>query len=166
MGSFECSVPDDKVSPMPETNAHAKLAEPVDIALGDRIKQRRKLIGMSQTTLAEKIGVTFQQVQKYEKGMNRVGSSRLVGIASALGLTPSALFGESETAGAEETADVAMLSSFAGSTEGLALNHAFLRIDDGASRKAVIALVRAIASVHDEEMAALLAPDEDDLPVA
>jgi len=135
---------------MAETIIREKLVEPVDFELGTRIKERRKLLGMSQTTLAGKIGVAFQQVQKYEKGTNRVGSSRLSSIANALGLTPSALFGESVDRVSEETSNIILLSSFAGSAEGLALNKAFLKIDDHKVRKAIIALVKSVASLDEE----------------
>ena len=63
---------------------HTEGPNALDIALGNRIRQRRKGLGVSQTTLAEAIGLTFQQVQKYERGFNRVSFSRLVDIAHAL----------------------------------------------------------------------------------
>jgi transcriptional regulator with XRE-family HTH domain len=81
-----------------------KIANIVDVEVGQRIKHRRKYLGLSQTALADKIGVTFQQVQKYEKGANRVGSSRLHRIALALNMNPSALFGEKVTADEASTA--------------------------------------------------------------
>jgi transcriptional regulator with XRE-family HTH domain len=74
----------------------AKVVEQADLAVGARIRSRRRILGMSQTQLAEQIGVTFQQVEKYEKGSNRVGSSRLHQIADALGVPPAALFGEGD----------------------------------------------------------------------
>lgn len=64
----------------------------VDVEVGAQIKLRRKILGMSQTDLGEAAGVTFQQMQKYEKGTNRVSASRLTRIAEALGTTPAALF--------------------------------------------------------------------------
>ena len=80
----------------------------LDVALGLRIRQRRKVLGISQTTLAGSVGLTFQQIQKYERGFNRVSFSRLVDIAHALdcrvvdmigdlddGAMPSPLFGQS-----------------------------------------------------------------------
>jgi transcriptional regulator with XRE-family HTH domain len=147
---IELRVRQRKILKMAETIIREKIVEPVDFELGTRIKERRKLLGMSQTTLADKIGVTFQQVQKYEKGTNRVGSSRLSSIANALGLTPSALFGESVDRASEETSNIIRLSSFAGSAEGLALNKAFLKIDDHKVRKAIIALVKSVASLDEE----------------
>jgi transcriptional regulator with XRE-family HTH domain len=68
--------------------------QPKDLEIGQRILAQRKLKKMTQTDLARKIGVTFQQVQKYENGTNRVGGGRLRAIATALGVAPSFLFGE------------------------------------------------------------------------
>jgi transcriptional regulator with XRE-family HTH domain len=76
---------------------------PVDTHVGSRIRLRRKMIGMSQEALAGRIGLTFQQVQKYERGTNRVGASRLQQIADALETTPAWFF-EGVTSGAESTA--------------------------------------------------------------
>jgi transcriptional regulator with XRE-family HTH domain len=111
---------------------------------------------MSQTTLADELGITFQQVQKYEKGANRVGSSRLVAIANALGMAPAALFGESGDPATEEPADITMLSSFAGSAEGLALNLAFLKIEDARTRKSIIALVKTLTGLPDVDNGGLV----------
>ena len=63
-----------------------------DIRVGSRIRLRRKMLGMSQTELARQIGVTFQQVQKYEKGANRIGTSRLLHICAVLKIAPAWLF--------------------------------------------------------------------------
>ena len=68
--------------------------QPQDLEIGQRIRDLRKLKKMTQTDLANKVGVTFQQVQKYENGFNRVGGGRLQAIATALGVAPSFLFGE------------------------------------------------------------------------
>lgn len=65
---------------------------PVDIHVGGRVRFRRVLLGMSQEKLAEKLGLTFQQIQKYEKGANRIGASRLLEIALALGVTVQFFF--------------------------------------------------------------------------
>src|SRR5580692_5640683 len=75
-----------------------KSPDPVDVEVGRRIRIQRMTRGMSQTELGEKIGVTFQQVQKYEKGVNRVGASRLTRIAKVLGVSVGALFGGSGAA--------------------------------------------------------------------
>jgi transcriptional regulator with XRE-family HTH domain len=123
-----------------------KEAQLIDVEVGARIRQRRKLLGLSQTGLAEKIGVTFQQVQKYEKGSNRVGSSRLHQIAGVLGIEPAALFGQIVEGFESSTKEVVVLEQMMGSPEGLALNRAFVKISNAATRKSIIALVKAIAS--------------------
>ena len=71
-----------------------KSPDPVDVQVGSRIRLLRQGAQMSQTDLAEQLGVTFQQVQKYEKGMNRVGAGRLTKIAAALGVPVSELLGD------------------------------------------------------------------------
>jgi transcriptional regulator with XRE-family HTH domain len=80
------------------------LPRPVDTHVGSRIRLRRKMIGMSQEALAGRIGLTFQQVQKYERGTNRVGASRLQQIADALETTPAWFF-EGVASGVESTTD-------------------------------------------------------------
>ena len=71
-----------------------KAAQPIDVHVGTRIRFRRNLLGMSQTEMAERIGVTFQQVQKYERGFNRIGASRLIRICDVLEVSPEWLFDE------------------------------------------------------------------------
>ncbi|HWJ71899.1 MAG TPA: helix-turn-helix transcriptional regulator [Kaistia sp.] len=78
-----------------------KVPQPVDIEVGRRVRERRFQLRMSQECLAEKIGVTFQQVQKYEKGTNRIGASRLVLVATALGLAPASLLPDASEGAAE-----------------------------------------------------------------
>ena len=123
-----------------------KIASPVDIEVGARIRTRRKLIGMTQINLAEAVGVTFQQIQKYEKGANRVGSSRLVRIAEVLGTSPAALFGQEEDGSIHtESKEFVYLRDVTASPEGLALNKAFVKIRDPGVRKTLIALVMALS---------------------
>ncbi|WP_296433694.1 helix-turn-helix domain-containing protein, partial [Rhizobium sp. UBA1881] len=71
---------------------NAKTPNAIDSYVGSQVRMRRQLLGLSQERLAEQIGVTFQQVQKYEKGMNRIGASRLQRIAEVLNTTPSFFF--------------------------------------------------------------------------
>jgi transcriptional regulator with XRE-family HTH domain len=77
---------------MAERGRSTKGAQPVDVYVGARIRFRRNLLGISQTEMGERIGVTFQQVQKYEKGVNRIGSSRLLQICEVIQVTPAWLF--------------------------------------------------------------------------
>ena len=129
-----------------------KKPNPTDIHVGSRIRLRRNMLGMSQEKLGESLGITFQQIQKYEKGTNRVGASRLQAIANILGV-PVAFFFEdlpgSETAGnrgfAEDTS-AAFALDFCTSAEGLQLNRAFVKIADLKVRRRIIDLVRSLAS--------------------
>jgi len=99
-----------------------KEPNPIDVEVGARIRARRVMSGMSQSSLAEGLGITFQQAQKYEKGSNRIGSSRLQTIANILGV-PVAYFFEqcAETSPSPNTNDG--LTGFLSSPEGLELNH-------------------------------------------
>lgn len=130
-------------------SASPKSPNPTDIYVGGRIRLRRTMIGMSQERLAEFLGITFQQVQKYEKGTNRVGASRLQSIASALNV-PVTFFFQQEAGplvldGIETPSEEATLSEFMTSKDGIVLNRAFLKIKDGRVRKSVVALTKAIA---------------------
>ncbi|MDB5265962.1 MAG: transcriptional regulator, Cro/CI family [Parcubacteria group bacterium] len=80
-------------STMP-SSANPKTADLIDLQVGARMRVRRKELNMSQQTLAEKVGITFQQIQKYESGANRISASRLSHIADALGVTVAWMFGE------------------------------------------------------------------------
>ncbi|WP_413711683.1 helix-turn-helix domain-containing protein [Rhizobium sp. Rhizsp82] len=115
----------------------------IDANVGARIRARRKLLGLSQGALAERLGITFQQVQKYEKGSNRVGSSRLQSIAIILGTTPAALFGEDPSA--SEVPELSLIERHLGSNENVALNKAFMKITDPGTRKAIISLIKSLA---------------------
>jgi transcriptional regulator with XRE-family HTH domain len=113
-----------------------KATNPVDRHIGLRIRSRRLALGKSQEWLGDRIGLTFQQVQKYEKGTNRVGGSRMVQIASALQTDPSVFFEGSppnEAAGARRSANSKHssddpLDSFMASRTGIELARAFMKI--------------------------------------
>lgn len=110
-------------------------------------------MGLSQERLAEQIGVTFQQVQKYEKGLNRIGASRLQRIADVLSVSPSFFFQQDDSQplnlpGTEiGTADP--VAEFLASKDGLALNRAFLKITDTQLREKIVALVKAMAQAEE-----------------
>ena len=112
-----------------------KIPNPIDRHVGARVRMRRMLIGMSQEKLGEALGLTFQQVQKYEKGANRISASRLQQISEALN-TPLAYFfkgapvsdGAAQGGMAEASADDNYFSDFVMTSEGLSLNRAFARI--------------------------------------
>lgn len=129
-----------------------KKPNPIDIHVGGRIRLRRNMLGMSQERLGESLGITFQQIQKYEKGTNRVGASRLQAIASILEVPVSFFFedapGSTAEGGFAEENQTTYVVDFLSSTEGLRLNRAFVRITDQKVRSRIIDLVRALA---DEE---------------
>jgi transcriptional regulator with XRE-family HTH domain len=114
---------------------NAKAPNAIDVYVGSRVRMRRLLLGLSQERLADQIGVTFQQVQKYEKGMNRIGASRLQKIAEVLSAQPSYFFQQDDNQpltleGLEMPQKADPVSEFLRSKEGLALNRAFLKIND------------------------------------
>jgi transcriptional regulator with XRE-family HTH domain len=117
---------------------------PVDRHVGLRVRMRRKELGVSQERLAESLGITFQQVQKYERGANRVSASKLWEIAAAL-KTPVAYFydglGERSLASADRESTQAFLES----TEGMELMAAFPRITEPAIRRKIVELVLVVA---------------------
>ncbi|NRP70909.1 hypothetical protein ILFOPFJJ_01791 [Ensifer psoraleae] len=126
--------------------------EPVDIHVGHRIRMRRVWMQFTQTALAEAIGVTFQQVQKYEKGINRVGASRLQQIADALDAPVSYFFEDMPGATADDDGDRSgqktlqpEIMDFASTHEGLALIRAFSRITDEKVRSRTLGLVKVLA---------------------
>jgi transcriptional regulator with XRE-family HTH domain len=121
----------------------AKNPDKIDILAGSRIRIPRQILGMSQTDLARCLGITFQQVQKYEKGMNRVSASRLQVMAGVLQMSVSDFF--DETAAPETVKDD--LSRFVVTRESVALNVAFLRIRDPVVRSRVIALAEAASAM-------------------
>ena len=123
--------------------------DPIDVDVGARIRTRRVFLGLSQTKLANALGLTFQQVQKYERGDNRVSASTLVRVAGALDTTVAALVGET---GATPS-DGPMLRHL--STPGaLGLLEAFVKISDPEVRRAVIRLARTLAKAGERSAAA------------
>lgn len=129
---------------------------PIDTFVGSRVRMRRLMVGLSQEKLADGLGITFQQVQKYEKGTNRIGASRLQAIADILGVHPSFFFQreDDKPSGRDSAGDMHEsneISSFVASKEGIALNRAFLKIADPVLRKKIISLVAAMAQAPDTE---------------
>jgi transcriptional regulator with XRE-family HTH domain len=112
-----------------------------DIEVGQRIRARRMAKGMSQTELGEMLGVTFQQVQKYEKGINRVGAGRLVRVAEALDAPITFFFGATDRG----TEDTRAILGFLDTSYSLRLLRAFSRIPQPHVQRAVVELVESIA---------------------
>lgn len=135
-----------------------KTPNPIDRHVGSRVRMRRMMVSMSQEKLGERLGITFQQVQKYEKGTNRIGASRLHQIAGILGV-PVAFFYEDmpssgETnAGFAETGNPLYISEFMASPEGLSLAKAFMKVNDPKLRRRIVDLVEAMvisAETHEK----------------
>lgn len=122
----------------------AKTPSPIDVAVGRNVRVWRISKGLSQAQLADRLGITFQQVQKYETGANRIGTGRLVKIASILGVPISALF-EGTTAAEPEQSLLALVSD----SRSFRLAHAFAAIKHNAFRLSLVALVERIAAVEE-----------------
>jgi transcriptional regulator with XRE-family HTH domain len=130
-----------------------KTPDAVYVHVGHRLRIRRKMLGMSQEKLGEACGLTFQQIQRFEKGKNRIGADRLRQAADILGVTVSFFF-EGGAYGpymsgcnAPSLADV---TEFAYSGDGLRFIRAFTRISRVAMRSRIIALVRELAGPNGE----------------
>jgi transcriptional regulator with XRE-family HTH domain len=124
-----------------------KIPNPIDTHVGSRVRMRRLILSMSQAKLGDAIGLTFQQVQKYEKGTNRMGSSRLVQIANVLKVPVTFFFegtpGQSKLDG--KAPSPAYVSNFLATSDGLALTKAFMRIKDAKLRHSIVQTVEEIA---------------------
>jgi transcriptional regulator with XRE-family HTH domain len=132
--------------------ANKKQPNPIDIHVGSRVRLRRMMLSMSQEKLGESLGITFQQIQKYEKGTNRIGASRLQHIARVLQVPVSFFFEDApggpeggDAAGMAEAPQTNYVVNFVNSTEGLQLNRAFVRIKSPKLRRRIIDLVRGMA---------------------
>ncbi len=133
-----------------------KKPNPIDIHVGSRLRLRRNMLGMSQERLGESLGITFQQIQKYEKGTNRVGASRLQAISSILSVPVSFFFedapGQDGTVskGMAEDGPATYVADVMSSAEGLQLNRAFSRIANPKVRRRIVELVKSLANEPDE----------------
>lgn len=130
-----------------------KAPNPTDRHVGSRVRMRRMMLGMSQEKLGDALGLTFQQVQKYEKGTNRIGASRLQQISHILQVPVAFFFegapnvpGGSRAEGTGEAPSPAYVSDFLATADGLALTRAFMRISDSKLRRRIVDLVEQIAA--------------------
>ncbi|THV12297.1 helix-turn-helix domain-containing protein [Rhizobium rhizophilum] len=136
-----------------------KSPDVIDRHVGARIRLRRNMLGMSQEKLAEGLGITFQQVQKYEKGTNRVGASRLQNIASILEAPIAFFFEEGPSPVLEANGWVADTpTQLMTSKECVALARAFIAIEDKKVQQKVLSLVRALSGDKSEASAGLEDP--------
>jgi transcriptional regulator with XRE-family HTH domain len=117
-------------------------ANEIDVHVGTRMRRRREALGISQGRLGRHLGLTFSQIQKYEKGTNRIGAGRLYRIAGFLGVQPSYFFiGLDETEGAESSPESSVRTA-----EVMSLKDAFSAIEDAQTRASVLALVMTLAA--------------------
>jgi transcriptional regulator with XRE-family HTH domain len=131
-----------------------KAPNPVDRHVGSRVRMRRMMLAMSQTTLGNALGLTFQQVQKYEKGTNRIGASRLQHISQILQVPVAFLFeGAPSVPGTplamEMAPSPAYVTDFLATSDGLALTKAFMLIKNTKLKQRIVELVKEIAVDHD-----------------
>ena len=134
----------------------SKTPDPIDVHVGGRMRLRRMVVGMSQEKLGEHLQLTFQQIQKYEKGVNRIGAGRLYRISQALGVDVSFFFedlpGDVEARRGNEFSEpdaTPFLMDFVATPEGLQLNSAFAKISSPEARKRIVDLVKTLANGSD-----------------
>jgi transcriptional regulator with XRE-family HTH domain len=133
-----------------------KAPNPIDKHVGSRVRMRRMMLSMSQEKLGDALGLTFQQVQKYEKGTNRIGASRLQQISNILQV-PVAFFFEGAPdltggrgqGGGKDAPSPAYVADFLATSDGLALTKAFMRIGDVKLRRRIVDLVEQIAGADE-----------------
>ena len=124
-----------------------KLPNPIDKHVGSRVRMRRMMLGMSQSTLADGLDLAFQQVQKYEKGTNRISASRLQHISQILQLPVTFFFegtpGQSKAK--DDAPSLAYVTDFLATRNGLTLTKAFMKIKDAKLRRNIVNLIEEIA---------------------
>jgi len=125
--------------------------DPLDVAIGARVRARRRMLGLSQTALGEELGVTFQQIQKYERGINRISGSTLIRLSKVLSVPAGSLLGDDEAPGEAPPWAHLMKSGVAETVDALA------SVRSPAVRRQIVALARALAEaergeVEDEEV--------------
>lgn len=139
----------------------SRRANPLDLHVGSRVRLQRMLLGMSQEKLGERLGLTFQQIQKYEKGINRIGASRLYELAKVLGVSVQFFYEDapvdysdqkpaSTMGGFSERPADRYVVDFLSSREGVELNKAFVKISDPKIRRTIVDLVRTLAGEEKE----------------
>jgi len=124
------------------TKVNARKVQDSDIAVGERIRARRNQLEMSQEDLGKALGVSFQQIQKYEKGTNRISSGRLIQIVNALQCSVTDLIGSGKSGPIKSTE----FSRYASSKEGVAIINAMASIPSAAVRRQVISLAESLSA--------------------
>src|SRR5262249_12532330 len=132
-----------------EKSMAKKAPNPIDKHVGSRVRMRRMMLSMSQEKLGDALGLTFQQIQKYEKGTNRIGASRLQQIAHMLQVPVSFFFEGAPHSpvhsGMSEAPSPAYVADFLATSDGLSLTKAFMRIKSSKLRRRIVDLVEQIA---------------------
>lgn len=137
---------------------NARRPNPMDAHVGARVRMRRMLLGLSQERLGELLGLTFQQVQKYEKGVNRIGASRLFELSHVLGVPIQFFYDEAPQAMMEQLVSNSgfadrgepYVADVMSSRDGIELSKAYARITDPVVRRSILELVKAIAGEQTE----------------
>ncbi|MBW9064727.1 helix-turn-helix transcriptional regulator [Rhizobium herbae] len=119
----------------------------IDIHVGNRLRSRRLVLGMSQEKLGDHLGITFQQIQKYEKGTNRISASKLQAAAAVLGVPVTYFFQDQQSA--PDLQEVDEIGTFLLSRDGVTLNRAFTSIKSKKVRQTIITLTKALAGADD-----------------
>jgi transcriptional regulator with XRE-family HTH domain len=126
-----------------------KTPNPIDKHVGSRVRMRRMMMSMSQEKLGDALGLTFQQVQKYEKGTNRIGASRLQHIAQILQVPVSFFFEGAPNmpghTGMGEAPSPAYVSDFLATSDGLSLTKSFMKVKSSKLRRRIVELVEQLA---------------------
>lgn len=145
-----------KTTNSPASPKGSRRPNPIDIHVGSRVRLQRMLLSMSQEKLGEKLGLTFQQVQKYEKGINRIGASRLFDLSKVLGVPVQFFYdqapgstpanNQSQPTGFSEESAEGYIVNFLSTREGLELNKSFVRITNPKVRRHIVDLVRSLAN--------------------
>jgi transcriptional regulator with XRE-family HTH domain len=142
-----------------DRRASKGLPNPIDVHVGTRVRMRRTIVGLSQSALAEKMGITFQQVQKYERGSNRISSSRLFDLVRILDVPISYFFDEMGSDIAKQSPGalqgrvpkaLEIHQDPAAKRETLELVRAYYRIEDPQMRQRLTNIIRAIAASGDD----------------
>jgi transcriptional regulator with XRE-family HTH domain len=127
--------------------------DPIDKHVGTKLRARRTKLGMSQTTLADALGMSFQQVQKYEKGANRIGAGRLQHIAQILKMPVQSFFEglpeHGQRRAPTDAPDAQYVADYLATSDGLNLTKAFMQIRDPKLRRSIVNLVEQIADSDD-----------------
>lgn len=129
------------------TKRGSREPEQVDVHVGERLRQRRMLLGKSQKDVAERAGITYQQLQKYELGRNRISASRLYAIAHVLDVPITYFFDD-----ISEIPDEPDTEPLTGERDRLELNRLFARIEDRRTRRGVLAMMRQLAKPGEFDM--------------